>query len=77
MHIRGTILVDYDKWIEFLEWYKKYSNIRVLKIKDKVGHRTVIDKKDKSNVAYEYHRYGEDSYGIYEDWYDKFLKNNL
>lgn len=75
MHIRGTVLVDYDKYKEFLIWYKKYSNIRVLKIKDRVGHRTVTDKKDKSNVAYEWHKYKESAYGIiYQEWYDRFLE---
>lgn len=73
MHIRGTILVTYQEWMEFLEWYKKYSNIRVLNVKDKSPFRYIIDKKDKSYVAYSHGQRQTATYGIYQPWYERYM----
>lgn len=70
MQIRGTVLVTYEEYVEFVSWYMKYSNIRVLKVKDSVGMRKIIDKKDKSKVAYTWTKGYDVSYGIYQTWYD-------
>lgn len=74
MHIKGTVLVNHEEWIEFIEWYKKYSNIRVLKIRDKVSTRYVVDKKDKSDVAYTHTSGYCVTYGIYQTWYEKYVE---
>lgn len=74
MHIRGTILVDYTEWTEFITWYMKHSNIRVLKIRDRVSTRYVVDKKDKSDVAYTHSSGYCVTYGIYQPWYEKYVE---
>lgn len=71
---KGRTQVTYEEYIEFLSWYKKRCNIRVLKIKDTVRSRKVIDKKTKENVAATYSNYGKVGYVIYNNFYELFKK---
>lgn len=64
--------VTYDEYTAFISWYMKRSNIRVLKIKDRVGLRTVIDKKTKEPVCQQITKGYDTGYLIYDNFLEEY-----
>jgi hypothetical protein len=69
---KGRTQVTMEEYDEFIRWYKKRCNIRVLKIKDMVNTRYVKDKKTKETVCEEHIKGFDMGYLIYDNFYKEW-----
>lgn len=66
--------VSYEEYQDFIRWYMKKCNIRVLKVKDRVSNRTVIDKKTKEQVSQTIIKGYGVGYLIFDNFYEQYIK---
>lgn len=69
---KGRVQVHADEYDKFIQWYMKKEHIRVLKVKEKVGIRTVIDKKTKEKVSQVISKGYEVVYLIYDNFHSEW-----